>query len=220
MSCVFTHLHDGTLLISQENVFLRKRTVYSFTYNSTIYVQYIQVLAYSQSDSDLESESELLYYWRLPPVSSSCIKSLETHDQSHLYSQCRCEISSGVYMLGILSSVRISHTTCYSKYSVSTIYKQIPCQYRLCKADHDYLIYFTLQWHLCHFNSLSLTASKFKSHIFRVWLRLVLCCEHILSHDFVWLLLFTCTILLCNRIHTECCKLCANRGPVCTLENF
>jgi hypothetical protein len=28
------------------------------------------------------------------------------------------------------------------------------------------------------------------------------------SHNFVWLLLVACTILLCNHIHTECCKIC------------
>jgi hypothetical protein len=44
--------------------------------------------------------------------------------------------------------------------------------------------------------------------------------EHVHSHDFVSLLLVARTILLYNRIHTECWKTCANRGPVSTLENF
>jgi hypothetical protein len=67
---------------------------------------------------------------------------------------------------------------------------------------------------LCYNGSLvtwtviSLTTAKFRPLIFSV------------SHDFVWLLLVACTILLHIRIHTESWKPCANRGPVCTLENF
>jgi hypothetical protein len=44
--------------------------------------------------------------------------------------------------------------------------------------------------------------------------------EHIHFHDFVWLQLVVCTILLYVRLHTEGLKLCANRGPLSTLENF
>jgi hypothetical protein len=79
---------------------------------------------------------------------------------------------------------------------------------------------------LCYNGSLvtwtviSLTAAKFKPLIFSVWIRLVHFYEHVRSHDFVWPLLVTCTILLRNRIHTEGWKLCANRGTVCTLKNF
>jgi hypothetical protein len=65
----------------------------------------------------------------------------------------------------------------------------------------------------------SLTTAKFKSYVFYVWFHIVLCCEHVHCHDYVWLLLLTCTILSYNRIHTEGWKLCANSRPVCTLEN-
>jgi hypothetical protein len=37
---------------------------------------------------------------------------------------------------------------------------------------------------------------------------------------FVWILFVAWTILLYNHIHKEGWKLCANRGAVCTLENF
>jgi hypothetical protein len=58
------------------------------------------------------------------------------------------------------------------------------------------------------------------TYIFYVWLSLVLYHEHVHSHNFVWLLLLACTIFLYNRIHKEGWRLCANRGPLCTLENF
>jgi hypothetical protein len=44
--------------------------------------------------------------------------------------------------------------------------------------------------------------------------------EHVHSHDFIWPLLIACTISLYNLIHMEGWKPCANRGAVCTLENF
>jgi hypothetical protein len=77
---------------------------------------------------------------------------------------------------------------------------------------------------LCYNGSLftwtvvSLTIAKFKS----VWLHLFLYREHVHSHDFVWLQLVACTILLYsyNRILTEGWKPCANRGSTCTLNNF
>jgi hypothetical protein len=53
------------------------------------------------------------------------------------------------------------------------------------------------------------------AYIFNVWLRLALYCDHVHSHDFVWLLLVACTILLYYRIHTVGWKPYANRGPVC-----
>jgi hypothetical protein len=66
----------------------------------------------------------------------------------------------------------------------------------------------------------SLTTAEFKPLIFSVWLHLFLCREHVHSHDFAWLLLVAGTTLLYNCIHTERWRLCASRGPVCTLENF
>jgi hypothetical protein len=54
---------------------------------------------------------------------------------------------------------------------------------------------------LCYNGSLvtrtveSLTTTKFTSYIFCVLLRLILCCEHVHSHDFVRFLLVSCTIL-------------------------
>jgi hypothetical protein len=72
---------------------------------------------------------------------------------------------------------------------------------------------------LCYNGSLvtwtvvSLTNAKFKP------LHLVLYRKYVHSHDFVWLLLAVCTILLHNRVHTEGWKLCANRRLMCTLEN-
>jgi hypothetical protein len=64
-----------------------------------------------------------------------------------------------------------------------------------------------------------LTAAKFKPHIFCVGLRLVQCCEHFHYHDFVWLLLATCIVLLYNHIRTEVWKTCVNCEMVCALDN-
>jgi hypothetical protein len=76
---------------------------------------------------------------------------------------------------------------------------------------------------LCYNGSLvtwkvvSLTVARFKPLIYILffWLRLFLYCEHVYSHDFVWLLL-----VARSRIYTEVWKHCANHGPVCTLDNF
>jgi hypothetical protein len=74
---------------------------------------------------------------------------------------------------------------------------------------------------LCYNGSLvtwtvvSLTTAKFKPLIFSVWLRLVLYREHVHSHDFVWLLLVACIILLHNRTHAECLTaVCKSRTGV------
>jgi hypothetical protein len=75
---------------------------------------------------------------------------------------------------------------------------------------------------LCYNGSLvtwtvvSLTIAKFKPLIFS----LSGFALYVYSHDFVWLLLVAWTVLLHNRIHMDGWKLCANRGPICTLENF
>jgi hypothetical protein len=96
-------------------------------------------------------------------------------------------------MLGLSPSIlHIALIACYWKFFVLH-YIQVLCQYRLCKADLAHLIYLILQQQLSHLNG--------SNH----------------SHDFVWLLLVACTILLYNRIHTEGWKPCVNRGPVCTL---
>jgi hypothetical protein len=43
-----------------------------------------------------------------------------------------------INLLGLSPSVRIAHIACYRKFSLLH-YVQILRQYRLCKADHDYL---------------------------------------------------------------------------------
>jgi hypothetical protein len=65
------------------------------------------------------------------------------------------------------------------------LFIQFLCQSRLCKADHMLLI-------LCYNDS---WVTRRASYIFYVRLLLVLCCEHVHSYDFVWLLLVACTIL-------------------------
>jgi hypothetical protein len=69
--------------------------------------------------------------------------------------------------LGLLSSIRIAHMTCYRR-CLLLYYIQVLCQSRLCKAGHAYLI-------LCYNGSLvtwtvvSLTTAKFKPLIFSVF---------------------------------------------------
>jgi hypothetical protein len=121
-------------------------------------------------------------------------------------------------MLGLSSSVRIAYTVCYWKLYLFH-YEKV-----LCHGFARQIM--PILRTLCYNGSwvtravVSLTTAKFKPHISYVWLRLVLYKEYVHSHDFVWLLLVACTILLSNRIHGEGWKPCANHGPVCTLENF
>jgi hypothetical protein len=76
------------------------------------------------------------------------------------------------------------------------------CQYTLCKADHPILRILCYNGSLVTWTVVSSTTAKFKPLIFSVWLRLVLQCEHVHSHAFVWLLFVACTILLYNRTVT------------------
>jgi hypothetical protein len=119
-------------------------------------------------------------------------------------------------MLDILSNVHFAHIECYWKFfllhytqvSVSTSFTEqiIPILCILCY--NSTLVTWTI---------ISLTTA---SYIFYVWLHPVLYSKHVHSHDFVWLLLVACTILIYNRVHMEGWKLCANCGLMCTLENF
>jgi hypothetical protein len=100
-------------------------------------------------------------------------------------------------MLSLMSSVYITHIACYWKF---------------------FLLHY-IQWPYSHMNGHKLDHRLVQaSYVFCVWLRLVLYCEH--SHDFIWLLPVSCTILLYNCIHMEGWKPSANHGPVCTLEYF
>jgi hypothetical protein len=113
-----------------------------------------------------------------------------------------------------LSSVRIAHKACFWKFFL-VHYIQFLCQSRLCKADHAYLTYLMLQRQLSHLTAEGVTAAKFKPHIFYVWLHLLLCCEYVHSHDFVWLLHVACPILLYDCIHMEGRQaLCKSRTDV------
>jgi hypothetical protein len=59
-------------------------------------------------------------------------------------------------------------------------YRQVLCQYRLCKADHAYL---TLQRQLSRLNGRKLDHSQVQApYIFHVWLHLFLYREHVNSH--------------------------------------
>jgi hypothetical protein len=73
---------------------------------------------------------------------------------------------------------------------------------------------------LVTWTAVSLTTAKFKPLILSFSGSPCPTREHVHSHDFIWLLLVACTILLHNRIHRENWKPCATRGPVYTLENF
>jgi hypothetical protein len=119
-----------------------------------------------------------------------------------------------ISMLGLSSSVHFAHNVTENssfctthKSSVSKDYAEqiMPVLCNLCYNGS-----------LVTWSIVSLTTS----YIVYVWLRLVLCCEYVHPHGFVWLLLVACTIFLYNHMHTESWKLCANRGPVCTFENF
>jgi hypothetical protein len=127
---------------------------------------------------------------------------------------------SVMYILGVCQ-VYILHTQ--HVIENSSFYKTL-CSVSPSCAKQIIPILFTL----CYNSSLvtwmvvSLTAVKLKPLIILcVWLCCaVLCCEYGHSHDFVWPLLVSCTVLLYNHIYTEGWKPCANHRPVCTLENL
>jgi hypothetical protein len=73
-------------------------------------------------------------------------------------------------MLGLLSSVRITHIACYCKFFL--LHSQVLCQCRLCRADHDNLTYLMLQLQLSHLNGRKLD-------------HCLLYCKHVHSHGFV-----------------------------------
>jgi hypothetical protein len=65
-----------------------------------------------------------------------------------------------------------------------------------------------------------MTAAKCKPlYIFCVGLLLVQCSEQLNFHDFGWLLLVACMILLCNHKRTVYEKPYAYREPMCASEN-
>jgi hypothetical protein len=89
-------------------------------------------------------------------------KPLETQEfffsTEPLRSQSLCNILSDekmglslMNMLGLSSSVRITHIVCYWKFFL-VHYTQVLCQSRLCKANHAYLTYLMLQRKLSHVN--------------------------------------------------------------------
>jgi hypothetical protein len=68
-----------------------------------------------------------------------------------------------VNMLGLSSSVRITHIACCWKFFLFHCI-QVLCQYRLCKAGHAYLTYLTLQWQLSHLNGCKVDHCQVKAY--------------------------------------------------------
>jgi hypothetical protein len=100
--------------------------------------------------------------------------------------------------LMFLSSVRIAHVACYWKFFL------LHCQSGLCKADHAD---FTQQRQLSHVKCRKLDHRQVWASL-SAWFLLLLYCEHVHSHDFVWLLLVACTILLCLNSCSSCYNGC------------
>jgi hypothetical protein len=156
------------------------------------------------------SRPEFFFFWQLNSCGHSPITSSLTR--------------GGVCLIWIrfaspLSSLRIAHIACYWKYFLCTIYKPSVSP-GFAKQIMSSLLILCYNGSLVTWTVVSLTTAKFKPLIFSVWFRLVLYCEYVHSQDFIWLLLVAYTILLHDRTHMEGWKPCANRGPVCTLENF
>jgi hypothetical protein len=123
-------------------------------------------------------------------------------------------------MFGLPSNVHIGHVACYWKFLPFALSKSLVST-GFAKQIMPILLILCCNGSILIWTVVSLTTAKLKSLIFfYVRFRLILYCKHVDSHDFVWLMLVACTILLYNRIHMEVWKPCTNRGPVCTLENF
>jgi hypothetical protein len=123
-------------------------------------------------------------------------------------------------MLGLSSSVRFAHIAYYWKNSSFCTTHKSSVSTGFARQIMPILRILCYNGSLVTGTVVSLTAAKFKPLIFFFWLRRDLYCEHVHSHEFIWFLLVAYKILLYNRIHTEVWKPCANRGPVCSLENF
>jgi hypothetical protein len=133
-------------------------------------------------------------------------KPLETHDNTFfatepLRSESLCNILSDdrmglslMNMLGLSSNVIIAHIEFYWKFFILH-YIHVLCEYRLCKPDRAYLTYLMLQRQFSHLDDGMLDHRQvWASYIFYIWLRHVLYCEHVHSHDFAWLLFVARTI--------------------------
>jgi hypothetical protein len=100
-------------------------------------------------------------------------------------------------ILCLSSSVRIAHIACYWK-SFPLHCIKVLCQYKLARQTMPILRSLCYNGSLVAWTVVRLTAAKFTPHRFSVWFRLVRFYD-VHCHDFVWLLLVACTILLCIR---------------------
>jgi hypothetical protein len=123
-----------------------------------------------------------------------------------------CHVS--VFVIEVYSSLSLSTKYLLLHYSLQcwthlqynkifTIYTGL-VQSRLCTADYALLTgYLVYHGSLRHLNSRTHDRRQvWASYIFCVGSRLVQCCEHFHFHDFGWLLLVACMILLCLWLHT------------------
>jgi hypothetical protein len=161
-----------------------------------------------------ESESVLLYDWQFTAnqfgLGPSSLRLMTTF---FFFLQLNPQTIGWVCLL---------HITRIASYWIFFLLKyiQVICQFRLNKAGHAFLISRMLRRQFSRCNVVSLTTAKLSPLTLSVWLRLVLCCEHDRSHDFIWHLVVASLLLIYNHIHMEGWKPCANRELVCTLENF
>jgi hypothetical protein len=168
-----------------------------------------------------ESESKLLHDWQF----------IGNHDgrlfQPNHWSRSSFVTSSRtrrwICLLWIcltLSSVRIAHVAfCWKSFHVQCI--QVLSQSRLCKADHAYRTYLMLQRQLSHLNCCKLGYRQVE--IYYIFMSgYVLCYTANMFIIMIYMFSVCCVhnFFLYNRIHTEGLKPCANREPMCTLDNF
>jgi hypothetical protein len=92
---------------------------------------------------------------------------------------------------------------------------QVLC--RLYKGDHAYLTYLMLQWHLCHWNGLSLTTAKFKPLIFTVSGVNLSYAVKMFIHLILYDICQICYIIVYIRKVESCVQIA---DLCCTSENF
>jgi hypothetical protein len=150
-----------TLQISHIKFYLHSRTFFFTAELPTL----ISLSWFLNTLSKVKAKSKLLYDWRfLPPISCLGVKPLETHNWRLFFQLKACGHSPYVtssltrrwfrlLWIGLtFRQVCVSHIYHVNWNFFLLHYTQVLCQFRLCKAEHTYLTYLTLQRQISHLN--------------------------------------------------------------------
>jgi hypothetical protein len=121
-----------------------------------------------------------------------------------------------------MSNVRITHIACYWKFFLVHIHaNKSSVSPGFAKHITSILLIICYNGSLVTWTVVSFTAAKFKPLLFSMSGFAFFYAANMFILMFLYdFCLLPAQFFLYNRIHMEGWKSCANRGPVCTLENF